>query len=941
VRRLVQRVLLLGTFAASGFAQLPANVEIIAPSVRLTAGDSMALSAIALSSTGVPVSFTQALQWSVDQPSIAKIDSSGNLTGVSLGVVLVTATSGNLTHNTSIQVVPDHVSISPTSAALNIGDSVQFSASAFDKNGNAIPNINFTWAITSNADDGKPYVGYGTISPTGLLTGIYEGTAYVRALYTYVSPTGSVEAGMENRIPIYAPFVTSAPRPFTVQRLLDAAQQQLQNPKLRAKPSLLWTLPDGRLLFNASLDGLGTALLAWDGANFTPVLSTGTPSNSAGSIVTDLGRHAVSLGGGLLTQQSTTDGGMVQFGTADFLQPLLVSNSSAAGAENLNNFTLSRNSLTTSGNFVVIGNFKIPGTNVFVSGLFRGAGTTVNQVLFSQADTLPELGVSGVNVSDFGVDDNGVAWYIANLPGKQTMYRHDQTGRTKILGVGDPLLGSTVRFLSGNRNSSPASFFAENGDMVTNVNLNSGPSYLVRYTAPDYSEPVQSQQIDSGVGILAYSNDGTVMLYANPHPNRGDGAWLWKGASLESVVLVGKTLVNGQPIQSIESGAFDGSGNAILMVTTTANPMIVIRVAPGNAPQVLFQAGDAAGVQVPSFFATFVPGGRSGPPFLMAGSNTNASIAQSDGGAVHPLLSLGDQVLNSIFFAGVNPYGSTQRTSNGDLYTILPNVGVARYSNGAWDLPLPFPIKLDDSATAYLPYRIAVNDSGAMAWAAGTDKGDTRVYLSQNGRNQLICSNGVYTQAGALIDGKNVYGCDDFTLDNANRILLRLHFQNDPAQWSYAWNNGGWQLAVQIGQTLIAGRAVQSVNIIRASGSRTLAVVNTDAGSNIVEWTDSGWFVLYSPASTMPTGFLLTYVNYMEPVGNGDLVFVSQAFPSLAVFSLRGGTLSTVLTTGRRTTDGDFLVNILGLDVRADGSIYLLALNERDELVLYNATLTQ
>jgi hypothetical protein len=117
--------------------------------------------------------------------------------------------------------------------------------------------------------------------------------------------------------------------------------------------------------------------------------------------------------------------------------------------------------------------------------------------------------------------------------------------------------------------------------------------------------------------------------------------------------------------------------------------------------------------------------------------------------------------------------------------------------------------------------------------------------------------------------------------------------------------------------------------------------VNTDAGSNIVEWTDSGWFVLYSPASTMPTGFLLTYVNYMEPVGNGDLVFVSQAFPSLAVFSLRGGTLSTVLTTGRRTTDGDFLVNILGLDVRADGSIYLLALNERDELVLYNATLTQ
>jgi hypothetical protein len=199
----------------------------------------------------------------------------------------------------------------------------------------------------------------------------------------------------------------------------------------------------------------------------------------------------------------------------------------------------------------------------------------------------------------------------------------------------------------------------------------------------------------------------------------------------------------------------------------------------------------------------------------------------------------------------------------------------------------------------------------------------------------------VYSQAGAVIDGKNVYSCDDFTLDSANRILLRLHFQNDPVQWSYVWNNGAWQLAVQIGHTLIGGRAVQSVNIIRASGPRTIALVNTDAGSNILEWSDSGWSVLYSPSSKMPTGFLLTYVNYMEPVGSGDLVFVSQAFPSLAVFSLRGGTLSTVLTTGRRTADGDFLVNILGLDIRADGTVYILALNERDNLVLYNAAPTQ
>jgi hypothetical protein len=44
-----------------------------------------------------------------------------------------------------------------------------------------------------------------------------------------------------------------------------------------------------------------------------------------------------------------------------------------------------------------------------------------------------------------------------------------------------------------------------------------------------------------------------------------------------------------------------------------------------------------------------------------------------------------------------------------------------------------------------------------------------------------------------------------------------------------------------------------------------------------------------------------------------------------------------VLTTGRRTDDGDFLVNILSLEFRDDASVYLLGLNEADELVFYEA----
>src|SRR5262249_12591499 len=194
---------------------------------------------------------------------------------------------------------------------------------AFDTQGRALPNVNFAWAITSNWGDDTPGVPYATITSSGMLTASYEGSAYVRALYTYTSPT-TVEAGMDSRIPLYAPFKVTAPRPFQLKRIFNATRQTRQNPTLRARPTLLWETPDGKLLFNASLDGLGTALLAYDGSSFRPVVAAGNPSNTPATIVTDLGRHSMSWDGSLMTLQNTTDGNLVQKGTADALQPLLV-----------------------------------------------------------------------------------------------------------------------------------------------------------------------------------------------------------------------------------------------------------------------------------------------------------------------------------------------------------------------------------------------------------------------------------------------------------------------------------------------------------------------------------------------------------------------------------------------------------------------------------------
>src|SRR5439155_26983439 len=99
--------------------------------------------------------------------------------------------------------------------------------------------------------------------------------------------------------------------------------------------------------------------------------------------VNDIQTQAVSSEGQIMTQEGTTDGGLCRIGTPDSLVPFLVNNSSAPGAENLNGFYLTRNSLPAGGPFLFRASYRIPGTNTYVNGIFRGFSPSVNEILFS------------------------------------------------------------------------------------------------------------------------------------------------------------------------------------------------------------------------------------------------------------------------------------------------------------------------------------------------------------------------------------------------------------------------------------------------------------------------------------------------------------------------------------------------------------------------------
>lgn len=103
--------------------------------------------------------------WSVSDPAVAAIDASGLLTGLAPGTVTVTATDANGVQGTASATVTT-VLVSPDTASLQVGSSLQFSAS-----GGTPP---YVWTVSD------PAIASIDVS-TGLLTGIAPGTVRVTA----------------------------------------------------------------------------------------------------------------------------------------------------------------------------------------------------------------------------------------------------------------------------------------------------------------------------------------------------------------------------------------------------------------------------------------------------------------------------------------------------------------------------------------------------------------------------------------------------------------------------------------------------------------------------------------------------------------------------------------------------------------------------------------
>src|SRR3989442_13433535 len=150
-----------------------ASVAVTPATASVTVGQTVQLSATPQDSTGAPLS-GRTVTWASSNAGVATVNGSGLVTGAAAGSATITATSEGKSGTSAITVpvMPvASVAVSPATASVPVGQTVQLTASLRDANGNPLTGRVVTWA-TSN---GAVATGTGSGPGTGETAGVAAG----------------------------------------------------------------------------------------------------------------------------------------------------------------------------------------------------------------------------------------------------------------------------------------------------------------------------------------------------------------------------------------------------------------------------------------------------------------------------------------------------------------------------------------------------------------------------------------------------------------------------------------------------------------------------------------------------------------------------------------------------------------------------------------------
>ena len=201
-----------GTAAVTVSSVPVASVTVSPATANVFAGATTQLSATLKDAAG-NVLTGRAVAWTSSNTAIATVSAAGLVTGVAAGSATITATSEGKsgTASVTVAIVPvASVTVSPATAVVLVGATVQLTTTLKDAAGNVLSGRSVTWA------SGTPAVA--TVSSTGLVTGVAASAATITATSEGQRGTAAVTV---NLVPVASVTVSPASASIRVGQLVQ------------------------------------------------------------------------------------------------------------------------------------------------------------------------------------------------------------------------------------------------------------------------------------------------------------------------------------------------------------------------------------------------------------------------------------------------------------------------------------------------------------------------------------------------------------------------------------------------------------------------------------------------------------------------------------------------------------------------------------------------
>jgi hypothetical protein len=909
--------------AEAGSLLLPTTFFVSANQTSFVWGESVKVTAALRDETG-QVRNMGPVTWTVNPPNAATVQADGTVTPRALQTFTVRASVAGKSGEVRLQARPKRIVVIPESQSMAVGATQKMRADVLDLNDRPIPNAPVQWTVSSQFYSGTASA---TIDQTGVLKGVNQARVRVVAAIRY---DGSLP-GFEVQTQGDALVDIKAPATYRFERIFVARASSAGSSTLAPRPAQLVPTETGGFMFAASLDGLGGALLEWSDGTVKPVLASGQVHVQSGLPLTDITGYARNASGELLTRELDATGNpLISRGPAGLITPLYTGGTALFGTDNSYGFTITRNSLADSGAMAALVGFTDSVTRKSGQGIFRGYRRSLSEAAISTMDDRLDPAEVPQGITFFGVANDGTVWAVGCCSGPQNVLWRIRPGSApeKMLQRDRPLGELIVRGTSDNYAGAPTLFVASNGDVVSAVNTNTGNRWLL-WRNGDNSP---SEILSASATISTFWYDPAVgALLDTSFPGNTRGLYLWNKDGTKLLLGLNDTSLDGSPVEEIVSAACTSGGTVYAMVRTTNNPMVIARLTPNK--EILLKAGDPVPASVPPVISALIPGARTGTPLVLAGGQTGSIARLDDSGAITPVVRLGDRLPDKKFYVG-SKLSQVRSVPDGrivfgqDLFS--GDSGFYAWTDGTIAPAVSVPLVHAGGFRSNYVSALEVNRAGDIA-----------LWTGLAGNSLFRIRNGQVTQLGTSpfqVDGAELaIAFSGFAMDDSGRIAVTMN-KNGVGQYLVRWDEAEPHIILSPDSKAPDDRIIAGVGNPRGCGdSFVLGALGT-----YLKYVNGGWQYLADrneplasgdPASTLSNSTM--DVNYGCDVAFRGGNFGGQGSGHIGTrFHSKYNELQAL---DELTAEGD-LLKVVQVLMNDDGSVYVLAGNDRGEEVIYRGT---